>query len=57
MATEAEGLLSGTGWLPEPLRMPGVETAAAADETAIGDLSAEIDTDHSADEAEAIAAE
>ncbi len=57
MAAEAETLLSGTGWLPEPLRMPGVQTAVAADETAIGDLSAERDTDHSASEAEAIAAE
>jgi len=57
MAAEAETLLSGTGWLPEPLRMPGVQTAPAADETAIGELSAEPDTDHSAGEAEAIAAE
>ena len=57
MATEAEALLSGTGWLPEPLRMPGAETAAAGNKTAIGDLSAEPDTDHSAGEAEAIAAE
>ncbi|MGP8025797.1 MAG: hypothetical protein ACLPJJ_03650 [Acidocella sp.] len=39
MAAEAKTLLSGTGWLPEPLRMPGVQTAVTADETAIGDLS------------------
>ena len=57
MAAEAEALLSGTGWLPEPLRMPGVQTAVAADETAIGDLSAEPDNDHPAGEAEAVAAE
>lgn len=57
MATEAETLLSGTGWLPEPLRMHGAQTVVVADETAIGDLPAEPDTDHSADEAEAIAAE
>ena len=57
MAAEAEGLLSGTGWLPDPLRIPGVRTAVAADETAIGNLSPEPDTDHSAGEAEAIAAE
>ena len=57
MAAEAEALLSGTGWLPEPLRMPGVQTAAAADETAIGDLSVESDNDHPAGEAEAVAAE
>ena len=57
MAVEAETLLSGTSWLPEPLRMPGVQTAAAADETAIGDLSVESDNDHPAGEAEAVAAE
>ena len=57
MAAEAEALLIGTDWLPEPLRMSGVQTAVAADETAIGDLSAEPDNDHPADEAEAVAAE
>jgi ParB family chromosome partitioning protein len=57
MAAEAETLLAGTGWLPEPLRMPGAQTAAAADETAIGNLPVEPDTDHSAGDAEAIAAE
>jgi ParB family chromosome partitioning protein len=57
MAAEAETLLGGTGWLPEPLRVPGAQTAVAADETAIGDLPVEPDTDHSAGEAEAIAAE
>lgn len=57
MAAEAETQLAGTGWLPEPLCMPGVQTAVVADETAIGDLPVEPDTDHSAGEAEAIAAE
>jgi ParB family chromosome partitioning protein len=57
MAAEAAALLGGTGWLPEPLRMAGAQTAATADETAIGDLPARPDTDHSAGEAEAIAAE
>jgi len=45
MATEAETLLAGTGWLPEPLRTPGrapaeasatVHADAAGDETAVG---------------------
>ena len=30
MAREAERLLAGTGWLPEPLRTPAAETAAEA---------------------------
>ena len=34
MAREAERLLSGTGWLPEPLRLPVIE----ADEAEIADL-------------------
>jgi ParB family chromosome partitioning protein len=76
MATEAEGLLIGAGWLPEPLRTPGTyqpataldetkdeaaptveETAATADEKAIGDDALEDDTHHSAEMADAIAAE
>ncbi|OYV24394.1 MAG: DNA-binding protein [Rhodospirillales bacterium 20-58-10] len=76
MATEAESLLAGTGWLPEPLRTPGTyqpttasaetideaapkveETAASADEKAIGDDALEDHTHHSADVADAIAAE
>jgi ParB family chromosome partitioning protein len=76
MATEAEGLLAGAGWLPEPLRTPGTyqpatasdetideavaaveETTASAHEKAIGDNALEDDTHHSADVAEAIAAE
>lgn len=43
MAREAERLLGGTGWLPEPLRLPVNE----ADESEIGDLP-----DFLADEAE-----
>ena len=30
MAQEAERLLAGTGWLPEPLRTPGLPDAAGA---------------------------
>ena len=30
MAREAERLLDGTGWLPEPLRLHGVDTSGAA---------------------------
>ncbi len=39
MAREAERLLAGTGWLPQPLRTPGIERAtapAASDEPAAG---------------------
>lgn len=43
MAREAERLLSGTGWLPEPLRLPVIK----ADEAEIADLP-----DFLADEAE-----
>jgi len=76
MATEAEGLLAGTGWLPEPLRTPATyqpeadfentsdeaaatveETAPQADETAIGDDVTGDDTQPSAAEADALAAE
>jgi ParB family chromosome partitioning protein len=36
MAKEAERLLDGTGWLPEPLRGPGaVSPETAADEEAL----------------------
>ena len=31
MAKEAERLLDGTGWLPEPLRLAGAEPAVAGD--------------------------
>lgn len=34
MAEQAERLLADTGWLPEPLRTPGVETASHAGEGA-----------------------
>jgi len=76
MAAEAEGLLAGTSWLPEPLRTPGTyqpeaaldessdeaaamveETATPADESAIGDDAAEDDTQPSAEQADALAAE
>jgi ParB family chromosome partitioning protein len=34
MATEAEGLLTGAGWLPDPLRTPGTyQPATVSDET------------------------
>jgi ParB family chromosome partitioning protein len=32
MAEQAERLLAGTNWLPEPLRTPGLETAAPTEE-------------------------
>jgi ParB family chromosome partitioning protein len=32
MAEQAERLLAGTNWLPEPLRTPGLETAAPTQE-------------------------
>lgn len=56
MAREAERLLEGTGWLPEPLRLPLVE----ADEGEIAELPDFLagDTEQaSADDAYAIAAE
>ena len=34
MAEQAQDLLAGSGWLPEPLRTPGQATAAAPEETA-----------------------
>ena len=42
MAKEAERLLAGSGWLPEPLRMPATETAVDAPATA-ADLPAFLD--------------
>ena len=47
MAREAERLLEGTGWLPEPLRLPVVETASEE----IADLPHFLDGD--AEQAEA----
>jgi ParB family chromosome partitioning protein len=32
MAEQAERLLAGTNWLPEPLRTPSLETAAPTEE-------------------------
>src|SRR3546814_5213406 len=32
MAEQAERLLADTGWMPEPLRTPGVESGAVTDE-------------------------
>lgn len=58
MAEKAQGLLAGTGWLPEPLRTPdrsavpranGVEAAGQCDvveTTAIGEESAVTDSDN-----------
>ena len=47
MVTEAEQLLSGTGWLPEPLRTAAIWSPAAAtvDETA-AEFESLADTDH-----------
>jgi ParB family chromosome partitioning protein len=48
MAQEAERLLAGTGWLPEPLRTPGLPEAAAVPPAA-GDDEAEVTADGDAD--------
>jgi ParB family chromosome partitioning protein len=32
MAEQAERLLAGTNWLPEPLRTPGIEAVATSEE-------------------------
>ncbi len=56
MAREAERLLEGTGWLPEPLRLPVVETSSEE----IADLPDFLNGDAEpaeADDAYAIAAE
>ncbi|EJC84126.1 putative transcriptional regulator [Rhizobium leguminosarum bv. trifolii WSM2297] len=39
MAREAERLLDGSGWLPEPLRMVSEEASADMPETAVGDVA------------------
>ena len=49
MAQEAERLLAGTGWLPEPLRTPGLPEAAAvapaaSDDEAEGTADGDADT-------------
>jgi ParB family chromosome partitioning protein len=58
MAREAERLLKGTGWLPEPLRLPviepGEEDIAELPDFLVGDGDAEL---AEADDAYAIAAE
>lgn len=65
MAREAERLLDGTGWLPEPLRLPGVEAELEPGqdpETEVADLPHFLTGDDESelaegDEAYAIAAE
>ncbi len=67
MATEAEALLSGSGWLPEPLRTPGritaattepvEETAADGGEPAVVANGARVEDEEVAFEPHAIAAE
>ncbi|PAL19891.1 ParB/RepB/Spo0J family partition protein [Sphingopyxis sp. GW247-27LB] len=54
MAREAERLLEGTGWLPEPLRMPEAEPADAAE---LPDFLNDVLEDAGFDDAMAIAAE
>lgn len=54
MAREAERLLEGTGWLPEPLRMPQAEPADAAE---LPDFLNDVLEDAGFDDAMAIAAE
>lgn len=61
MAREAERLLEGTGWLPEPLRLPQAEAEPEADEQ-VADLPDFLAEDgpfdqHEQDDAYAVAAE
>lgn len=61
MAREAERLLEGTGWLPEPLRLPQAEAEPEADEQ-VADLPDFLAEDgpfdqHEHDDAYAVAAE
>jgi ParB family chromosome partitioning protein len=56
MAREAERLLEGTDWLPEPLRLPGVGTGNAA-ATSEGDSLPAFLADASDDAPRAVAAE
>jgi ParB family chromosome partitioning protein len=61
MAREAERLLAGTGWLPEPLRLPQAEAEPATDEQ-VADLPDFLAEDgqfdqHEHDDAYAVAAE
>lgn len=49
MAAEAEQLLADTGWLPEPLRTPGVDGDAS--EVAFGDEAQSADAEMSASQA------
>ena len=61
MAREAERLLAGTGWLPEPLRLPQAEADPEADEQ-VADLPDFLAEDsqfdeHDQDDAYAVAAE
>ena len=55
MAREAERLLDGSGWLPEPLRLRGVDTGRAATSDT-GSLPAFL-ADDSDDTPRAVAAE
>lgn len=61
MAREAERLLAGTGWLPEPMRLPQAEAESEADEqvAALPDFLAEDSQfdEHDQDDAYAVAAE
>lgn len=51
MAREAERLLEGTGWLPEPLRLMEAEPAAATgDDAALPEFLADDDEDFADDE-------
>jgi ParB family chromosome partitioning protein len=59
MAREAERLLEGTGWLPEPLRLEEVGTVGepAADPEALPEFLAEADIEADDDRPHIIAAE
>ena len=63
MAKAAEGLLAGTGWLPEPLRTPGhalpepVEPAAEAVEAETADAAETVRADEAIDAEEPVEAD
>ena len=63
MATEAETLLAGSGWLPEPLRTPGhalpepIEPAAEAVEAATADAAEAVGTDEAIEAEEPVEAD
>ena len=57
MAKEAERLLAGSGWLPEPLRTLDAATVSREPNTPDGDADSGAGADSEASEPSAIAAE